>query len=41
MKSNCEQWSITAWQLMAAPKSAPHAGTPPITPGSTVSVIRS
>ena len=32
---------MTAWVLVAAPKSMPLAGTPPITPGSAVSVMRS
>ncbi len=41
MKSNCEPWSITAWLLIAAPNSGPLAGTPPMTPGSTVNVRRS
>jgi hypothetical protein len=32
---------MIAWALIAAPKSSPPAGTPPITPGSAVSVSRS
>ena len=33
--------SMTAWALLAAPKDSPPAGTPPMTPDSAVSVIRS
>ncbi len=32
---------MIAWVLTAAPKFSPPAGMPPITPGSTVSVMRS
>jgi hypothetical protein len=41
MKSNWLGWSIIALKFTAAPKSAPPAGTPPITPGSSVRVMRS
>jgi hypothetical protein len=32
---------MMAWALVAAPKLRPPAGTPPITPGSAVRVMRS